>query len=60
MSGACVPAGKLFDLPRDSISNLYEVLRHEEGGAPRRTARSDASADGFPLAVHDAMNLEIR
>jgi len=54
------PGRKTLRLPRDSISNLYEVLRHEEGGAPRRTARSDASADGFPLAVHDAMNLEIR
>lgn len=33
MSGAGVRAGKLFDLPRDAISNRYEVLRHGGGGA---------------------------
>jgi len=33
MSDAGVPAGKLFDLPRDALSNRYEVLRHGEGGA---------------------------
>jgi hypothetical protein len=41
MSGAGVPAGKLLDLPHDSISNLYEVLRHEEGGVARRDAPPD-------------------
>jgi AraC-like DNA-binding protein len=34
MSDAGVSAGKLFDLPRDALSNRYEVLRHGEGGAP--------------------------
>ncbi|WP_404605805.1 AraC family transcriptional regulator [Caballeronia udeis] len=33
MSEAGVRPGKLFDLPRDSLSNRYEVLRHGEGGA---------------------------
>ncbi|SAL21561.1 AraC family transcriptional regulator [Caballeronia udeis] len=33
MSEAGVPPGKLFDLPRDTLSNRYEVLRHGEGGA---------------------------
>lgn len=33
MSDAGVPPGKLFDLPRDAISNRYEILRHGEGGA---------------------------
>lgn len=33
MSGPGAPAGKLFDLPRDAISNRYEVLRHGAGGA---------------------------
>lgn len=33
MSDAAVPPGKLFDLPRDAISNRYEILRHGEGGA---------------------------
>jgi AraC-like DNA-binding protein len=33
MSEAGVRPGKLFDLPRDTLSNRYEVLRHGEGGA---------------------------
>jgi AraC-like DNA-binding protein len=28
------PAGKLFDLPRERISERYEILRHGGGGAP--------------------------
>lgn len=34
MSAAGVTAGKLFDLPREAVSNRYEILRHGEGGAP--------------------------
>jgi AraC-like DNA-binding protein/mannose-6-phosphate isomerase-like protein (cupin superfamily) len=29
-----VPAARLFDLPREAVSNRYEILRHGEGGAP--------------------------
>jgi AraC-like DNA-binding protein len=32
-SGPGVPAGKLFDLPREQVSERYEVLRHGGGGA---------------------------
>ena len=28
------PAAKLFDLPREQISDRYEILRHGQGGAP--------------------------
>jgi hypothetical protein len=28
-----VPAAKLFDLPREQISERYEILRHGQGGA---------------------------
>ena len=34
MSAPDVPAGKLFELPREAVSNRYEILRHGEGGAP--------------------------
>ncbi|MEM5369764.1 AraC family transcriptional regulator [Paraburkholderia azotifigens] len=34
MSAPDVPAGKLFDLPREAVSNRYEILRHGEGGTP--------------------------
>jgi AraC-like DNA-binding protein len=29
-----VPAAKLFDLPREQVSDRYEILRHGGGGAP--------------------------
>ncbi|WP_143753718.1 AraC family transcriptional regulator [Caballeronia arationis] len=29
-----VAAAKLFDLPRETVSSRYEILRHGEGGAP--------------------------
>ena len=29
-----VPAPKLFDLPREQVSDRYEILRHGGGGAP--------------------------
>lgn len=29
-----VPAAKLFDLPREQVSERYEILRHGQGGAP--------------------------
>ena len=29
-----VAAAKLFDLPREQVSNRYEILRHGGGGAP--------------------------
>jgi AraC-like DNA-binding protein len=29
-----VPAAKLFDLPREQISERYEILRHGQGGDP--------------------------
>ena len=34
---SCVPGGgtaKLFDLPREQVSDRYEILRHGGGGAP--------------------------
>ena len=34
MSAAGVDAAKLFDLPRETVSNRYEILRHGGGGAP--------------------------
>lgn len=34
VSDANAPSQALFDLPRDSISDRYEVLRHGGGGAP--------------------------
>jgi AraC-like DNA-binding protein len=34
VSDASAPSQALFDLPRDSISDRYEVLRHGGGGAP--------------------------
>ncbi|WP_321574239.1 helix-turn-helix transcriptional regulator [Paraburkholderia franconis] len=34
MSAAGVPAAKLFDLPREAVSNRYEILRHGQGGTP--------------------------
>jgi AraC-like DNA-binding protein len=33
-SGPGVPAAKLFDLPREQVSDRYEILRHGGGGAP--------------------------
>jgi AraC-like DNA-binding protein len=33
VSGEGVPAAKLFDLPRELVSDRYEVLRHGGGGA---------------------------
>jgi AraC-like DNA-binding protein len=33
-SEAGVRGAKLFDLPREQVSDRYEVLRHGEGGAP--------------------------
>ena len=29
-----VPAAKLFDLPREQVSERYEILRHGQGGSP--------------------------
>lgn len=29
-----IPAGKLFDLPREQVSERFEILRHGGGGAP--------------------------
>jgi AraC-like DNA-binding protein len=29
-----IPAAKLFDLPREQVSDRYEILRHGGGGAP--------------------------
>ena len=34
VSEAGVPAAKLFDLPRELVSERYEILRHGGGGAP--------------------------
>jgi AraC-like DNA-binding protein len=33
-SGSNVPAANLFDLPREQVSDRYEILRHGGGGAP--------------------------
>lgn len=33
LSAPGVPAANLFDLPRDQISERYEILRHGQGGA---------------------------
>jgi AraC-like DNA-binding protein len=34
MSAADVSAAKLFDLPREAVSNRYEILRYGQGGDP--------------------------
>jgi len=34
LSEAGVSPGKLFDLPREFVSDRYEILRHGGGGAP--------------------------
>jgi len=36
MSAAGVKAGKLFELPRETVSNRYEILRHGGGGTPTK------------------------
>jgi AraC-like DNA-binding protein len=48
---AGVPAAKLFDLPRELISDRYEILRHG-GGGPSTTAICGVVRFDHPAAQH--------
>lgn len=42
-----------------TFSRAFKRIRGVAPGAARRPARNDGGAGAFPLAVHDATNLEI-
>lgn len=51
LGGHGVPAPNLFDLPREEVSERYEILRHGGGGAPT-TMICGAVRFDHPAAAH--------